>query len=230
MNRRGDASIVVLVFLIATLFAASLLSFGSVGNGIQEEIQDIGAIEGVYINASIFEFNMESSIQDVFFQTYLEFIKNEEYSYINSESKIYDVWFFDFLDEDLNEEFKKLFMEKLDVEKKYKDKVSLEFEEDFFKVVFSGMEFTSNISGYFVKYSSDIVYEFNFVDQNIIGFEKLFLVKERCSSFDDILEVEDCFKKEFDNFEVGVEEVGEDKKYFNVILGKDEMKFNFLID
>jgi len=229
-NKRGDLAITVLVFLVVMVCAVALYSFAATNSEFEKKIQDIDYAQGAYVIADSFEFSMEGPVRQAYFETYSEFLENEVYSYIDSGSKFYEVYYFDFLNPDLNEEFNKLFLEKLKINEDYKKKVVVEFNNDLFRVVFEDMEFNSDERGYDIRYKTDIVYDFNFINQGIIGFEKLNEVKDECVSSGRLSEVEDCFNREFENFEVTVTEVGkDDDKYFNVVLENDKARFNFLI-
>jgi len=228
-NKRGDLATTVLVFLVVTLCAAALYSFAVTNSEVEKKIQDINYAESAYIIADSFEFGMEGSVRQAYLETYLEFLINEEYSYINSGRKIPDVYYFDSLHSKLNERFKELFLEKLNIDEEYKKKVVVEFSDDLFRVTFKDMEFGSEGGGYVVHYRTDIVYEYNFMDQGIIGFEKLNEVKDKCASFDEVDEVKGCFEGKFKNFKATVTEIGEDEKYFNVVLENDKARLNFLI-
>lgn len=229
-NNRGDLAITLLVFLVIMVCLAALYSFAITNSSDKVEIKNVKYAQGVYLNVSSFEFNMAGNVESAFLETYLEFLKNERYSYINSGRKFSDAFYFDSLHIKLDENFKSLFLEKLDIEKKYKDKVEVNFVGDLFSVKFKYMEFTSNVSGYFVSHTTDINYEFNFVDQRIIGFEKLEEAKNDCDFLYDAGEVNNCFEKKFGDFDVEVSDVVAADEYFKVSLKNNKVNIVFLID
>ena len=243
-SRKGDFSIVLLVFLVLFVVLVSLFIFGTSSGKIVAQIQDAGIINKVKLEKSTAEFYIAEIAKNSLVESYKEIILDGNYI----ENPSFDLELnarFGVLSTTLNEDFKEIFNEK------FKENFeSCEFQEEYLKslkpIIRSG-EFVTyfdrenirvNISGMEIKEFSEninvtsspvISLEVNLNKIGLADFNKVYQVKEACKTKESSELIEECFENSLKGFDAEITEktLPNEEKAFLVILKSKKV---FLID
>ena len=244
-NKRGDISIVILVFLVVFVVSASLFVF--VTSSLKENVKISGAaiVDKVKLQENSVKFHIKQVGEKSVIKTYKEIINNKEYigdtvilvNNIEPEFKL--------LNENLNENFKTKFInnfksefESYNFEGDYLKNIQSIIYNNLFDIGFNGeiLVFSENKQEFYehsdeiqVTYQPIIKLEFNFTKIGIESFEKIYSVKEQCKNEQNAELIKQCFDNNLINFNTSVieKEKPNKEKYFLITLTS---KKEFLIN
>lgn len=224
MNKRGDVSILVLVFLVLIVTGAAIVSFYLSLSNQNKILANVNFIDNIYLQEQDANFYLEQAGENAFIKTYSNFVSNGDYlkydslipynnvNYIGS-NEILNI-------EQINSKFKEQFDNNF-----IKEFQSYKFDKGYLKELnslISNKEFTSNFDGeslvltfkqfkfnfadanknFKIDYTPDLVLKFKFKKYKLPSFIEINNVKTECLDELNFETPEDCFKSNLVNFEV----------------------------
>ena len=232
LNKKGNLSIVLLVFLVLFSTVISIFIFST--NTFSEDLKlQSSEFSNLKKEKAVLEYYLYDSSEKAFLKTYDSFLENGEYS--NSKNILKEESHITFLslDTQLNELFQERFiLFFIDEFEKYgfSNESFLSFRDSVlkkeFSVLFDGENISLTFSDFnfkFISSNSEINFrplismQFKLADYGLDNFEKLFLVKEFCRDEED---KKSCFDSNLKNYGSSVEKKidGSGKEYFLVTL------------
>lgn len=247
-NKRGDVSIVILVFLVLLVVFASLFIFAISSMNVKEVISGYLIFDRVYAQEDLIEFYLDSAGKDAVAKTYTDFVDSgvPELDYINNRKSVGGYSEFGELHDKLNENFEKRFIDnfkkelaKYEFEESYlidlkknisENKFDVSFNGEFIQLNMNSLMLTNSIKETSIIYKPQISLEFDLNKIGLDDFGKLYSVKEDCKKQEDIQE---CFNNKLNYFNALVNQENSlvtltSKKEFLIDEGFKKISFSFI--
>ncbi len=248
-NKRGDVSIVILVFLVLLVVFGSLFIFYTSSVKIKDKISGVVVFNKVYMQENSIKFYLDSAGKDVMVKTYKDFVDDsgDEYDYINNRRTVEGKYpEFEELHSKINEKFEKRFsenfkkeFEKYDFEEDYlidlkknisENKFDVSFNGEFIQLNMNSLMLTNSIKETSIIYKPQISLEFDLNKIGLDDFGKLYNVKEDCKKQEDIQE---CFNNRLNYFNAFVNQENSlvtltSKKEFLIDEEFKKIEFSFI--
>jgi len=215
-NKRGDLSVVLLVFLVLFITIYSLFTFTTSSMNVEEKISNVKIIDKIYSQENLVEFYVKEAGEKAVVKSYKEIIKDSNYiggsvilinnvdaEFTFPKKDLNDIFMVKFID-NFKKEFQKYEFDE-DYLKDLKEVIiSNDFEINFdgndLNVIFINFEFEENYEkGNLrnIKYMPKMILNFDLNKIGLESFDKIYNVKDNCKSQVDIGE---CFNLELNNF------------------------------
>ena len=202
MNKRGDISIVVLVFLVLIVCIATIFSFLVSGGKINTQVGNTRLVENVYSEQYFVEYYLSESMKLALVKTYEEFANSKDYianpiidsdgnyEFKDLHAKLKEN-FIDKFKINLNEEISKYNFEEKSLIN-FKDRVSsgnydAEFDGEKIRIILKDFEIKKDFKKFSVNYIFNLTREVEFGKVNLDGFGEIYTIKEKCKNEGDIL-------------------------------------------
>ena len=217
-NKRGDAAIVFLVFMVLVLFIFALFKFAS-AQTISLEGFDLSKIEKVSSTKLAFEQSLNFAAQKAAVKTFDEFSKGDNYDYIYARKSTGEFFkLHEKLKENFANRFKENFLEifssqtssdksianEYEMIKKQKGNLDVSFDNDNISIKFNYVYAPDTVESINVQDSARIELKIPLNKIGLNGFDEIYLTKEKCKSLGDVTQIRDCFEKYLINFDAEV--------------------------
>ncbi len=224
-NKRGDAAIVFLVFMILVLFVFALYRF-STSSAISLDGFDLSKVQKLSSTKFVFEQSLYFAGQKAIIKTFDEFSKGNNYDYIKARKDTGEFFsLHDKLKENFASRFRENFIEIFSAQTSYDKSITYEYE--MIKAGKFGVGFDNDNLTLSFNFSSvpDAVGLVNVQDSrfmkinislnriNLNGFNEIYSTKEKCKLVN-ASSMKDCFENGLINFNAEILPVKENAGQF----------------
>lgn len=224
MNKRGDISVLVLVFLVLIVTGAAIVSFYLSLSNQNKIVANVDYVDNIYLQEQDANFYLKQAGENAFIKTYSDFVKDGSYLSIDSFTLDKEIKYFNskgiLNTEEINNKFKEQFETNF-----IKEFQGYKFEKDnlgSLNDIISRKEFSVNFNGesliltfkqikfsfvdsnkkFQADYTSDLLFGFEFKKYKLPSFVEINNVESFCMDKPTIDEAKTCFESSLVNFDV----------------------------